>query len=62
MVARASRACETRLRAVVDQVSVLVGKYESGKTAFLEALYKSRPLDDVKFDFIAGYPRKDLVR
>ncbi|WP_154654781.1 AAA family ATPase [Solimonas variicoloris] len=28
-----------------DAVTVLVGKNESGKTAFLEALYKALPLD-----------------
>lgn len=48
--------------ALDDSVTVLVGKNESGKTAFLEALYKARPLDGAKFDFVADYPRKDLVR
>ncbi|VVE83010.1 AAA family ATPase [Pandoraea sputorum] len=47
---------------VSAQVTVLVGKNESGKTAFLEALHKAMPLDAVKFDYIADYPRKDLVR
>lgn len=45
-----------------DQVTVLVGKNESGKTAFLEALHKGLPLDGVKFNFVSDYPRKDLVR
>lgn len=44
------------------QVTVLVGKNESGKTAFLEALHKAMPLESVKYDYIADYPRKDLVR
>jgi predicted ATPase len=48
---------------ISDDVTVLVGKNESGKTAFLEALYKSLPLaGDAKFDFVFDYPRKDYVR
>jgi len=47
---------------IATAVTVLVGKNESGKTAFLEGLHKSLPLDDAEFDFIADYPRKDLVR
>ena len=45
-----------------DAVTVLVGKNESGKTAFLEALHKALPLGDAKYDYVADYPRKDLVR
>jgi predicted ATP-dependent endonuclease of OLD family len=48
--------------ALADAVTVLVGKNESGKTAFLEALHKSLPLGEYSYDFIADYPRKDLVR
>ncbi len=48
--------------AVADAVTVLVGKNESGKTAFLEALHKAMPLGASQFDYIADYPRKDLVR
>lgn len=48
--------------ALADAVTVLVGKNESGKTAFLEALHKAMPLGAAKFDYIADYPRKDLVR
>lgn len=46
----------------VDQsLTVLVGQNESGKTAFLQALHKSRPVDsDVSFDVIIDYPRKDF--
>lgn len=47
---------------VVDDVTVLVGKNESGKTAFLEALHKAMPLGAAKYDYVADYPRKDLVR
>lgn len=47
---------------LADAVTVLVGKNESGKTAFLEALHKALPLDDIEYDYVADYPRKDLVR
>lgn len=43
-------------------VTVLVGKNESGKTAFLEAVHKALPVEPVKFDFVFDYPRKDYVR
>ncbi|MBK8992971.1 MAG: AAA family ATPase [Gammaproteobacteria bacterium] len=48
--------------ALSDDVTVLVGKNESGKTAFLEALHKAMPLGAAKYDCVADYPRKDLVR
>lgn len=48
--------------ALSDDVTVLVGKNESGKTAFLEALHKSMPLGAAKYDYVGDYPRKDLVR
>lgn len=47
---------------IADAVTVLVGKNESGKTAFLEALHKSLSLNDAEFNYVADYPRKDLVR
>ncbi len=47
---------------IADEVTVLVGKNESGKTAFLEALLKSNPLEKTAYDYVADYPRKDLVR
>ncbi len=47
---------------LADAVTVLVGKNESGKTAFLEALHKALPLGAAKYDYVADYPRKDLVR
>jgi energy-coupling factor transporter ATP-binding protein EcfA2 len=43
-------------------VTVLVGKNESGKTAFLEAVHKALPVESVKFNFVFDYPRKDYVR
>jgi predicted ATP-dependent endonuclease of OLD family len=48
---------------IAEDVTVLVGKNESGKTAFLGALHKALPLDDeTEYDHVADYPRKDLVR
>jgi len=47
---------------IAEDVTVLVGKNESGKTAFLEALHKALPLGNAKFDFVFDYPRKDYVR
>lgn len=47
---------------ISGDVTVLVGKNESGKTAFLEALHKAMPLGAAKFDIVADYPRKDLIR
>jgi len=50
--------------AIDDQVTVLVGKNESGKTCFLEALHKSLHLDGeyASFDVVSDYPRKEYVR
>ncbi len=47
---------------IASDVTVLVGKNESGKTVFLEALHKAKPLGQVKYDYVADYPRKELVR
>lgn len=47
---------------IAADVTVLVGKNESGKTAFLEALHKAFPLGNAKFDSVFDYPRKDYVR
>ena len=47
----------------VDSVTCLVGKNESGKTAFLAALKKLNPVDRVSGDFdLKDYPRKGYVR
>jgi hypothetical protein len=47
---------------IAKDVTVLVGKNESGKTAFLEALQKALPLADAKFDVVFDYPKKEYVR
>ena len=47
---------------ISNGVTVLVGKNESGKTAFLEALNKARPLGKETFSHINDYPRKDFSR
>jgi hypothetical protein len=46
----------------IDQVTCLVDKNESGKTAWLHALRKLRPIpgDDPNFDYELEYPRKGL--
>jgi AAA domain, putative AbiEii toxin, Type IV TA system len=48
---------------VVDpRVTVLVGLNEAGKTATLQGLYKSRPLEgDPGFDPVEDYPRRDFI-
>jgi hypothetical protein len=47
----------------VDQVTCLIGKNESGKTAILEALYRLNPYDArvAEFDVIGEYPRRYLL-
>lgn len=42
-------------------VTALVGKNESGKTAFLEALYRINPVHKAAFDESAHYPRWRLI-
>ena len=43
----------------IDDITCLVGKNESGKTALLKALYRLNPVQEVddKFDVIDDYPR-----
>ena len=41
---------------VEPDVTALVGKNESGKTAVLQSLYKSNPVDRAKFDPDLDYP------
>lgn len=50
--------------AIDDKVTVLVGKNESGKTCFLEALHKTLPLPGgaVKFDVVSDYPRREYIK
>ena len=46
----------------VDQITCLVGKNESGKTALLEALYKLNPVGESKAVFSdTDYPRKETL-
>ncbi len=44
------------------RVTVLVGMNEAGKTAFLQALHKSKSVDKSdSFDPVADYPRRSLT-
>ncbi len=44
-------------------ITVMVGQNESGKTAFLQALYKARPIaSDMKYDYVEDYPRRLLMQ
>src|SRR6266513_2366884 len=43
--------------AVQDDVTCMVGKNESGKTAILEALYRLKPIYPETFHDIDDYPR-----
>ena len=47
----------------IDDVTCLVGKNESGKTALLKALYRLNPINEEDGDFtaIADYPRRTLI-
>ena len=45
----------------VDQITCLVGKNESGKTALLEALYKLNPVESEAVFTETDYPRKEAV-
>ena len=48
-----------------DDITVLVGKNESGKTAFLEALAKFHYFthdEKFKFDATHDYPRRELTK
>jgi predicted ATPase len=46
----------------VGDITCLVGKNESGKTALLQALYRLNPLipEDAKYDVTDDYPRADV--
>jgi len=63
-----TRARVTKFRSIddsgwvsLDEVTCLVGKNESGKTAFLQALARLRPMDDApsEYDPVIDYPSKD---
>jgi predicted ATP-dependent endonuclease of OLD family len=43
-------------------VTVLVGQNEAGKTAFLQAMHKAKPVDtDIAYDVTDDYPRRSLT-
>src|SRR6266487_3611343 len=47
--------------AIDPSVTVFVGQNESGKTAFLQALYKARPIEPgIEYNVIEEYPRSKL--
>ena len=48
----------------IDDVTCLVGKNESGKTALLQALYKLNPVnnEDADFDVRMEYPRQSVAQ
>ena len=43
-------------------MTVLVGKNEAGKSAILEAISKSNPFFEDRFDIMKDYPRKEVTR
>lgn len=46
-----------------DQVTCFVGKNESGKTAFLEAIHRLNPVDNTgQYDHVEDYPRTRLTQ
>jgi predicted ATP-dependent endonuclease of OLD family len=52
---------DSELVPVEPKVTVLVGQNESGKTAFLQAIYKTLPSEsNIKYDVTEEYPRKNL--
>jgi len=64
-VAKYKSYLETQVVSIEDTITTLVGKNESGKTAFLEAIAKFNYFEkDAKFQFdvTADYPRNDLKK
>ena len=47
----------------IDDITCLVGKNESGKTAILKALYRLNPVEEIddEFDVIDDYPRSGVA-
>ena len=47
---------------IEDDITCLVGKNESGKTALLQALYKTNPIIDkhAKFELLYDYPKREV--
>lgn len=53
---------DSSLVEIDPQITALVGQNESGKTAFLQALYKARPVESgVGYDITSDYPRMRMV-
>lgn len=56
------RSVEDSNKFKIDDLTCLVGKNESGKTAVLEALYGLNPFGGFKYDKTRDYPRRYLTR
>lgn len=65
-----TQAHVTKFRSIEDstvvdidrEITAFVGQNESGKTAFLQALYRARPADKgAEFDLTEDYPRHELL-
>lgn len=64
-IAKYKSYIETQVVSIEDKITTLVGKNESGKTAFLEAIAKFNYFEkDAKFQFdvTADYPRNELKK
>lgn len=64
-IAKYKSYLETQVVSIEDKITTLVGKNESGKTAFLEAIAKFNYFEkDAKFQFdvTADYPRNELKK
>lgn len=56
------RSVEDSNEFTIDNLTCLVGKNESGKTAILEALYGLNPFKDFNYNKNRDYPRRYLTR
>ena len=45
-----------------EAATAMVGKNESGKTAWLQALRRLNPVDDAEYNPTRHYPRRRLVK
>jgi predicted ATP-dependent endonuclease of OLD family len=64
-IAKYKSYLETQVVSIEDDITTLVGKNESGKTAFLEALAKFNYFEKdpkYQFDVTADYPRNELKK
>ncbi|MBL8788397.1 MAG: AAA family ATPase [Deltaproteobacteria bacterium] len=52
---------DSGLVAIEPEITALIGRNESGKTAFLEALRRLNPADGARFEVTADYPRPQLA-